>query len=112
MLHSNEVFSGKYLKDSIFYQVLPTLNAIIDTINTISIDRFRDDVMLGFTHGQPAVPTTHKIRTASVAMHSCTHAPMQPCIHASAAQVACIHASMPAWCRMCPTAASAKLSKR
>lgn len=46
------------LKDSIFYQVLPTLNAIIDTINTISIDRFRDDVMLGFTHGQPAVPTT------------------------------------------------------
>lgn len=46
------------LKDSIFYHVLPYLNGIIDTINTISIDRFSDDVMLGFTHGQPAVPTT------------------------------------------------------
>ena len=38
--------------------IFPELDSIINTLKTFMINMKNDDIMLGFTHGQPAVPTT------------------------------------------------------
>ena len=38
--------------------IFPELDSIINTLKTFMINMKNDDIMLGFIHGQPAVPTT------------------------------------------------------
>ena len=44
------------LKECITNLIVPAINKIIDYISTLSFN-MKNDVMLAFTHGQPAVPT-------------------------------------------------------
>lgn len=45
------------LKNALFQHIIPEIDNIINSINLFASNT-NDDVMLGFTHGQPAVPTT------------------------------------------------------
>ena len=45
------------LKNGLHYCIIPTIQDIITSISLFSYNT-KDDTMLGYTHGQPAVPTT------------------------------------------------------
>jgi adenylosuccinate lyase len=46
------------LKDSLYHELLPIMCELIDTIIQITKNEKGNDIMVGFTHGQPAVPTS------------------------------------------------------
>jgi len=47
------------LKNALFETIIPELYKIMSSIDKF-VSNVNDDIMLGFTHGQPAVPTTMK----------------------------------------------------
>lgn len=46
------------LKDSLYHELIPTICELIDTIVQFTKNEKGNDIMVGFTHGQPAVPTS------------------------------------------------------
>lgn len=46
------------LKDGLFNCIIPEINIIINSIKLFVLNTQHNDIMLGFTHGQPAVPTS------------------------------------------------------
>ena len=45
------------LKNGLHYCIIPSIKNIIESLSLFSYN-CKDDIMLGYTHGQPAVPTT------------------------------------------------------
>ena len=45
------------LKNGLYYCVIPIIKDIVTSLSLFSYNT-KDDIMLGYTHGQPAVPTT------------------------------------------------------
>ena len=45
------------LKNGLYYCIIPTIKNIVTSLSLFSYNT-KDDIMLGYTHGQPAVPTT------------------------------------------------------